>query len=148
MGRILAIDYGLKRTGLAVTDCLGIVPHGLCTVRTHELFSFIKDYLSKEDVSCVVVGYPRQMDGSDSESMKAIRPFVNGLKKAFPDLKVEYEDERFTSVLAQRSIIASGVPKMKRRDKGLVDEVSAVIILQSYMDRQDGGALPPLDFKL
>lgn len=148
MGRILSIDYGLKRTGLAVTDPLGMIPHGLCTVRTHELFDFIRDYMSKEEVTCIVVGYPRQMDGSDSESMKSIRPFVNRLKKAYPDLKIEYEDERFTSVLAQRSIIESGVPKMKRREKGLVDEVSAVIILQSYMDRQDGGVLPPMNFKL
>ena len=134
MGRILAIDYGTKRTGIAVTDPLRIVPGGLKTVATHELNAFLADYFSKESVDVVVVGYPTNMNGEESASMKQIRPFVEKLKKQYPDKQVVMFDERFTSVIAQRVILDSGIGKMARRNKALVDEISATIILQSYMD--------------
>ena len=134
MGRILAIDYGTKRTGIAVTDPLRIVPGGLRTVATHELNAFLADYFSKESVDVVVVGYPTNMNGEESASMKQIRPFVDKLVKQYPDKKVVMFDERFTSVIAQRAILDSGIGRMARRNKALVDEVSATIILESYMD--------------
>ncbi len=134
MGRILAIDYGTKRTGIAVTDPLRIVPGGLRTVATHELNAFLADYFSKESVDIVVVGYPTNMNGEESASMKQIRPFVDKLVKQYPDKKIVMFDERFTSVIAQRAILDSGIGRMARRNKALVDEVSATIILESYMD--------------
>ena len=134
MGRILAIDYGTKRTGIAVTDPLRIVPGGLRTVATHELNAFLADYFSKESVDIVVVGYPTNMNGEESASMKQIRPFVDKLVKQYPDKKVVMFAERFTSVIAQRAILDSGIGRMARRNKALVDEVSATIILESYMD--------------
>jgi putative Holliday junction resolvase len=134
LGRILAIDYGTKRTGIAVTDPLRIVPGGLRTVATHELNAFLADYFSKESVDIVVVGYPTNMNGEESASMKQIRPFVDKLVKQYPDKKVVMFDERFTSVIAQRAILDSGIGRMARRNKALVDEVSATIILESYMD--------------
>ena len=134
MGRILAIDYGTKRTGIAVTDPLRIVPGGLRTVATHELNAFLADYFSKESVDIVVVGYPTNMNGEESASMTQIRPFVNKLVKQYPDKKVVMFDERFTSVIAQRAILDSGIGRMARRNKALVDEVSATIILESFMD--------------
>ena len=134
MGRILAIDYGTKRTGIAVTDPLRIIPGGLKTVATHELPAFLADYFSKEPVDVIVVGYPTNMNGEDSASMKQIRPFTEKLKKQYPDKKVVMFDERFTSVIAQRAILDSGIGRMARRNKALVDEVSATIILESFMD--------------
>lgn len=134
MGRILAIDYGTKRTGIAVTDPLRIVPGGLKTVATHQLQAFLADYFSKEQVDIIVVGYPTNMNGEDSASMAQIRPFVNRLIKQYPDKKVVMFDERFTSVIAQRAILDSGIGRMARRNKALVDEVSATIILESFMD--------------
>lgn len=135
MGRIMAIDYGKKRTGIAVTDPLQLIANGLTTVSTPTLFDFIQDYVSKEDVECIVVGQPKQPNGNDSENMKRITPFVNRLRKLLPNIPVEYYDERFTSVLAQRAILDSGVKKKERREnKGLVDQVSATIILQDYME--------------
>lgn len=134
MARILAIDYGLKRTGLAVTDPLQITPGGLCTVPTHTLWNFIQEYIKKEEVSCIVVGHPRQMNYQDSETMAQIAPLVRKLQKAYPNIQVVLQDERFTSVLAQRAIREAGLSKQKRQQKALVDEVSAVIILQSYME--------------
>lgn len=134
MGRILAIDYGTKRTGIAVTDPLRIVPGGLRTVATHELNAFLADYFSKESVDIVVVGYPTNMNGEESASMKQIRPFVDKLIKQYPDKKIVMFDERFTSVIAQRAILDSGIGRMARRNKALVDEVSATIILESFMD--------------
>ena len=134
MGRILAIDYGTKRTGIAVTDPLRIIPGGLKTVATHELPAFLADYFSKEPVDIIVVGYPTNMNGEDSASMKQIRPFTEKLKKQYPDKKVLMFDERFTSVIAQRAILDSGIGRMARRNKALVDEVSATIILESFMD--------------
>ena len=139
MARILSIDYGKKRTGIAVTDPLQMIANGLTTVDTAQLFDFIADYLSKEQVERIVVGYPKQANGEDSENMKRITPFVNRLRKILPDIPVEFYDERFTSVMAQRVIIESGVKKKERREnKGLVDQVSATIILQDYMEYKRG----------
>ncbi|MCQ2074877.1 MAG: Holliday junction resolvase RuvX [Bacteroidaceae bacterium] len=134
MGRILAIDYGTKRTGIAVTDILRIVPGGLTTVPTHQLLTFLDGYFQKEPVDIIVVGLPKNMDGTDSESMKYIRPFVARLGTMYPDKQVVMHDERFTSVLAHKAIMDAGIHKMARRNKALVDEISATIILQSYMD--------------
>ena len=121
MPRILSIDYGKKRTGIAVTDPLQLIAGGLATVDTPQLFNFLEDYLSRENVECIVVGQPRQTNGEDSENMKRVTPFVNRLRKLHPELTVEYYDERFTSVLAHRAIINSGVGRKTRRDKALVD---------------------------
>lgn len=134
MGRILALDYGTKRTGIAVSDPLRIIAGGLDTVPTHTLMDFLKRYVAENGVDVIVLGRPTQMDGSPSESMRHIEPFAKKLAKEFPQVRIEWFDERFTSVLAQRAIIESGVPKMKRRDKSLTDKVSATIILQGYMD--------------
>lgn len=134
LGRILAIDYGTKRTGIAVTDPLRIVPGGLKTVATHELQAFLADYFKREPVDLIVVGFPTNMNGEESASMKQIRPFVEKLRKQYPDKEIVMFDERFTSVIAQRAILDSGIGKMARRNKALVDEVSATIILESYMD--------------
>ena len=133
MARILAIDYGQKRTGIAVTDTLQMIANGLATVETRELEKFIIDYLAKEDVSTIVVGKPTQMNGENSENMKRIEPFFNRLKKLFPDKEITYYDERFTSVLAHQAMIDGGLKKKARQDKALVDEISATIILQDYM---------------
>lgn len=133
MSRILAIDYGKKRTGIAVTDSLQMIANGLDTVETRELEKFLLDYMAKEDVSTIVVGKPTQMDGTDSENMKRIEPFFNRLKKLFPDKEVVYYDERFTSVLAHQTMLQSGIGKKARQDKGLVDKISATIILEDYL---------------
>ena len=134
LGRILAIDYGTKRTGIAVTDPLRIIPGGLGTVATHELQKFLSDYFAKEQVDIIVVGYPTNMNGEESASMKQIRPFTEKLRKLYPDKNIVMFDERFTSVIAQRAILESGIGRMARRNKALVDEVSATIILESFMD--------------
>jgi len=139
MGRILAIDYGRKRTGLAVTDPLQLIANGLTTVPTHTLMDFLKNYTSKEEVERMVIGLPRQMNHELSETMQQIAPFVRSLQKQFPDIPVEYVDERFTSVLAQRTIREAGLKKKDRQNKALVDEVSATIILQTYMESMRGG---------
>ena len=132
--RILSIDYGKKRTGLAVTDPLQIIANGLATVSTSELFDFLKSYVSKEQVERIVVGKPIQPNGMPSENMARVEQFVNRWRKAVPDIPVEYYDERFTSVLAHKAILDSGIGKKARREnKGLVDEVSATIILQDWM---------------
>lgn len=133
MGRILAIDYGLKRTGLAVSDPLRIIAGALDTVATHTLMEYLKQYLSKNDVSTIVVGQPKQANGAMSESWRAIEPFVGRLRKEFPQIEVVLYDERFTSVLAHRTMLESGIGRMARRDKALVDRISATIILQDYM---------------
>lgn len=135
MGRILSIDYGKKRTGIAVSDTLQLIANGLTTVSTSGLFDFVKAYLAKEKVDTIVVGRPRQMDNTDSENMARITPFFNRLKKAFPSVEVVYYDERFTSVLAHKAMIAGGMKKsVRRNDKGKVDEISAVIILEDFME--------------
>lgn len=134
MARLLAIDYGRKRCGLAVTDILQITPGGLATVRTHELIDYLKNYIAKEPVEHFIIGLPMNLNGKESESMTYLRPFLKQLEKAIPNIPVTMVDERFTSTLAQRTIIEAGIGKQRRReDKGLVDEVSAVIILQTYM---------------
>lgn len=134
MARILAIDYGKKRTGMAVSDELQLIAGGLTTVATSTLVDFILDYVKREPVERIVVGLPKQMNNAPSENMCRIEPFVNRLRKLLPEIPVEYHDERFTSVLAHQAILASGIGKMARRNKELVDEVSATIILQSYME--------------
>lgn len=134
MGRILAIDYGTKRTGIAVTDPLRIIPGGLTTVATHVLQAFLTGYFAKEPVDMIVVGHPTNMNGQESASMQQIRPFVEKLRKQYPDKEVVMFDERFTSVLAQKAILDAGIKKMARRNKALVDEVSATIILESFMN--------------
>lgn len=133
--RILSIDYGKKRTGIAVTDPMQIIANGLETVETKDLETFLTSYMEKEEVETIVVGYPMQMDGEDSENMKRIQPFVNRLRKLFPDKKIEMYDERFTSVLAHKAMLASGIGKKARQNKGLVDKISATIILQEYLER-------------
>lgn len=137
LGRILGIDYGRKRVGIAVTDPLQLIATGLCTVSASEIEKFLKDYFAKESVERIVVGLPKQMDNTNSESMVYIKPFLARLAKLFPQMPVEAYDERFTSKLAQRAIIDAGVKKMDRRDKSLVDMVSATIILQSYMQSKE-----------
>ena len=134
MGRILAIDYGKKRTGLAVTDPLQIIANGVTTVPTAQLEAFILDYVKREGVERIVVGLPRQNSGEESENMKRITPFVNRLKKVLPDTPLEMVDERFTSVLAHRAMLDAGLKKKDRQNKALVDEISACIILQTYME--------------
>lgn len=134
MGRILAIDYGRKRTGIAVTDTSKIIANGLTTVATHELEQFLKAYMEKEPVERIVVGLPVQSNGQPSENQGRVRGFVARLCKLFPDLPVDYCDERFTSMLAHRAMLDGGLGKKRRQDKALVDEISATIILQSYME--------------
>ena len=133
MSRILAIDYGQKRTGIAVTDPLQMIANGLATIDTKELEKFIVDYVAKEDVSTIVMGKPTQMNGENSENMKRIEPFFNRLKKLFPDKEITYYDERFTSVLAHQAMLQSGISKKARHNKALVDKISATIILEDYM---------------
>lgn len=134
MSRILSIDYGQKRTGLAVTDPSQIIAGGLATIPTSSLMDFLKAYVQKEQVDRIIVGLPKQMNGTESDNMKRIQPFVNRLKKEFPNIPVEYVDERFTSVMAHRAMIDGGLKKKMRQDKALVDEISATIILQSYLE--------------
>ncbi len=136
MARILAIDYGKKRVGIAVTDPLQIIANSLTTVPAHEIFDFIKEYFKKEQVEKVVVGLPKQMNNQPSESMPYIEQFVAKFKKLYPDIPVILVDERFTSKLAVQSMIMGGVKKKDRQDKALVDTISATIILQSYMESQ------------
>ena len=133
MGRILAIDFGKKRTGIAVTDELQIIASGLTTVNTEELILFLKDYTSKEKVELFLVGKPKQMDNSDSESEALILPFLKKLSKVIPQISVQRVDERFTSKMAFQSMIDSGLKKKQRQNKALVDEISATLILQSYL---------------
>jgi putative holliday junction resolvase len=134
MGRILAIDYGQKRVGLAVTDELQIIATPLATVPARETIHFLKDFTGKNVVDCFVVGEPRQMNNQASESAKYIEPFVKLLKREFKDIPVERADERFTSMIATRAIRDAGMKKKDRQDKSLVDTVSAVLILQSFME--------------
>ena len=133
MARFMAIDYGNKRCGIAVTDTLQIVANGLTTVATHTLVDFIKQYVANEQVDKIIVGKPTTMQGEESESMRYITPGINRLKKELPGMPIEFWDERFTSVLAHRSMIDSGMKKMARRDKAVVDEISATIILNDYL---------------
>ena len=133
MARILAIDYGEKRTGIAVTDELQIIASGLITVKTDELIKFLIDYTNKEQVELFIVGLPKQMNNTDSESEKLILSFLEKLEKSLPKIPIKRIDERFTSKIAFQTMIDSGLKKKQRRNKGLVDEISATIILQSYL---------------
>lgn len=135
MGRILAVDYGQKRTGLAVTDTLKLIANGLTSLPSSEVAAYIARYASQEPVELIVVGYPKQMNNEPSENMKRVEAFVAQLTKILPAIPVEYYDERFTSVMAQRAMIDGGLKKKKRQDKGLVDEISAVLILQGFLER-------------
>lgn len=134
MGRILAIDYGKKRTGLAVTDPLRIIANGLATIPTSNIFDYLTQYVAKESVDQLVIGKPIQPNGQPSENLARVENFVNRWRKLHPEMPINYYDERFTSVIAHQAMIAGGVKKKTRReDKGLVDEISATIILQDYM---------------
>ncbi len=135
MGRIMAIDYGRKRVGVAVTDPQRIIAQGLVTVPAHEIWEFFKGYLEKEEVDEFVVGYPRTLKNEPSEALRWINPFVKKLTRKYPAKKISLVDERFTSVLAHQAMLAGGVKKEKRKDKAMVDKVSAVIILQGYMEQ-------------
>ncbi len=134
MARILSIDYGKKRSGLAVSDPLQIIANGLTTVETPRLLDFLANYLLEEEVECIVVGFPKTMSNEPSENMKRIEPFVNRLRKLYPHIQVEYYDERFTSKMAHQAMIDGGLKKRRRQNKELVDEISATIILQGYME--------------
>lgn len=133
MGRILAIDFGKVRTGIAVTDELQIIASGLTTVKTEELIPFLKNYCAKEKVAIFIVGKPKQMDNTDSESEAFIIPFLEKLSKEIPSIPIKRVDERFTSKMAVQTMIAGGLKKKQRSNKALVDEISATIILQSYL---------------
>ena len=134
MSRIVAIDYGRKRTGIAVSDTLQLIANGLTTVPTHQLMDFLLNYIKQEQVECIIIGHPKQLNNEDSENMKNIVPFINRLKKILPDMPVQLVDERFTSVLAHQTMLAGGLKKKDRQNKALVDEISATIILQSYLE--------------
>jgi putative Holliday junction resolvase len=136
MSRILAIDYGLKRTGIAVTDELQIIASGLTTVSSEIAISFLKDYFSKENVSKVLIGEPKQMNGLASESTPIIEKFVSDFKTTFPEMQVVRVDERFTSKMAFQTMIDSGLSKKQRQNKSLVDEIAATILLQDYLTRK------------
>ena len=133
MARILSIDYGKKRTGLAVTDPLQLIAGGLATVSTSTLFEYLSQYVAKEAVERIVIGEPRQPNGQPSENLARVQQFVNRWRKAMPQIPIEYYDERFTSVLAHQAMLEGGLRKKARQDKALVDEISATIILEDYM---------------
>ena len=137
--RILSVDYGKKRTGLAVTDPLQIVANGLVTVPTSELMAFIKDYCSREEVETIVFGMPKQENGTDSENLNRVRSFAGRLQKELPNISIDWYDERYTSVLAHRTMLDSGIGKKARQNKELVDMISATIILQDYMEAKRFG---------
>ena len=137
MSQILAMDYGVKRTGIAVTDDLQIIASGLTTVSTDSLMEFLESYLKKEKVELFLIGEPKQRDNKPSEIESEIRPFIRKLSSRFPEIPIERVDERFTSKMAFQSMIDSGMRKGKRRDKALVDEISATIILQSYLSGRE-----------
>ena len=139
VSRILCIDYGLKRTGIAVTDPLQIIATGLTTVPSPELIPYLKNYFSKEEVELVLVGEPRNWDDSDTHATPLVQEFVRQLKKKFPQMPVRLVDERFTSRMASRAMVEMGLKKKKRRDKSLVDEIAATIMLQEYLQNQSLG---------
>lgn len=132
--RLLAIDYGKKRTGIAVSDPLQLIANGLTTVETKTLLAFLVDYVTKEPVEKFILGLPIQPNGQPSENQARVRSFAGQLAKAIPNIPIEFYDERFTSVLAHRAMLESGIGKKRRQDKALVDEISATIILQNYME--------------
>lgn len=136
MARILAIDWGLKRTGLAVTDPLQIIANALTTVETPQLFNFLKDYISKEPVELIIIGDPRNLDDTDTHATPHVRKTIARLQKEFPAIPVVPVDERFSSKMAKGAMIEMGIKKMQRRDKAMVDKIAATIILQEYMERR------------
>lgn len=136
MGRILALDYGRKRCGVAVTDILQISANGLPTVRACDLLEFVKDYCSKEQVDKIIIGEPKTLQGEPSESMRYINPFVAKLRKDLPDIPIEMVDERFTSTIAHREMLAGGFKKSQRQEKGRADEMAAVLILTQYLQNR------------
>lgn len=138
MGRILAIDYGTKRTGIAVSDPLRLIAGGLETVPTKDLERWLADYFAREEVSTIVLGKPSHMDGTPSDTWRFIEPLAGRLRRAWPDKEVVFYDERFTSVLAHRAMLDGGLGRMARRDRALVDKISATIILQGYMEYASG----------
>lgn len=133
MARILSIDYGKKRTGLAVTDPLQIIANGLATVSTSTLYDWLKDYVAREKVERIVIGEPRQTNGQPSENLARVQQFVNRWRKSMPQVPIEFFDERFTSVLAHQAMLDGGLKKKDRQNKALVDEISATIILEDYL---------------
>ena len=136
MTRLLALDYGTKRVGIAVTDELQLIASGLCTIRTHDCMDFLMEYLSKESVSTIVMGMPKNLRNQNTDATPYVKGFAKQIRKQFPEMKVELIDERFTSKIAFQSMIDSGLKNKARQDKALVDEVSATLILQSYMEQQ------------
>lgn len=142
MKRILAIDYGSKRTGIAVTDTEQIIASGLTTINTPQIFAFLEEYIKKEKIECIVVGDPKNLDNTPAESAYATYEFIKKLKTKYPDITIYLIDERFTSKMAFQAMIAGGVKKMDRRNKATIDMVSAAIILQSFMEMKKGGNLP------
>ena len=136
MTRLLALDYGTKRVGIAVTDELQLIASGLCTIRTHDCMDFLIEYLSKESVSTIVMGMPKNLRNQNTDATPYVKGFAKQIRKQFPEMKVELIDERFTSKIAFQSMIDAGLKKKARQDKALIDEVSATLILQSYMEQQ------------
>ncbi|NKI32909.1 Holliday junction resolvase RuvX [Croceivirga thetidis] len=136
MGRIIGLDFGMRRTGVAVTDELQMIASPLRTIETENLIQFLKDYIATENVVLLVIGEPKQMDGSPSESEKLIEPLIQKLKNEFESIAIERQDERFTSKMAVKAMIAGGMKKKKRQVKGEIDKISATLILQSYLDRK------------
>ena len=133
MSKILAIDYGSKRVGVAITDSLKIIASGLATVSTNKIYSFLEEVIDNEKISHIVIGLPKNLDNSNTDSTYEINVFINKLKQLYTDIIIDSIDERFTSSMAKKAILSSGVNKKRRRDKALVDQVSATIILQSYL---------------
>ena len=136
MARILSIDYGTKRTGIAVTDNLQIIATGLTTIHTQTLFDFLDDYLKKEQVECIVIGNPKQLDNTPSQSAQHVVGFTRKLKEKYPALKIELLDERFTSKMSQQAMIAAGSTKKQRQNKETIDMLSAVLLLQTYLEKK------------
>ena len=136
MPRIIAIDYGTKRVGLAVTDPLGIIATALDTVPSHEVMLYLENYIRKEEIKCFVLGDPKTLKDTISDTTNLVHTFAKALKKKFPDIPVHLIDERFTSMIAQRSLVESGQSRKTRRDKSVLDKVSATLLLQSYLEQQ------------
>jgi putative Holliday junction resolvase len=138
MARILSIDYGLKRTGIAVTDPLKIIATGLTTIPSNTLITFLKDYFSKEDVELVIIGEPKNLDDSDTHATSLVKSMIKKLMKEFPEKRIKTVDERYTSKMASQAMIDMGMKKMQRRNKALIDEIAATIMLQEYLRSQEG----------
>jgi putative Holliday junction resolvase len=139
MPRILSIDYGLKRTGLAVTDPLKIIATGLTTIPSNTLISFLKNYFSKEEVELVIIGEPKNWDDTDTHATPLVKSIIKKMMKEFPAMKIKTVDERYTSKMASQAMIDMGMKRMQRRNKGLVDQIAATIMLQEYLRSQEGG---------